>query len=169
MTVLDTSPKTCAPASPRMSGREHPVGGMCWRRAFAGRPAQARPVREFVAFLAAGFPGADDVVLAAAEMTANAIQHTRSGLPGGLFVVELRRWRGRLALSVTDQGGPKDPRPGGSLRRGHGGAAAIPADGTPEEAFALAESGRGLLAVAAVATGWEWSGGPSGRTVTAIF
>lgn len=109
--------------------------------------------REFVAFLAAGFTGEDDVVLAAAEMTANALQHTRSGLPGGLFVVELRRWRGGLALSLTDQGGPGDPRPRAA----------------PGDPGTLAESGRGLLTVAAVASHWDWCGGPSGRTVTAIF
>ncbi|TDD95471.1 ATP-binding protein [Actinomadura rubrisoli] len=141
-----------------MGDRGHPVGGMCWRRAFPGRPAEAGRAREFVQFLISGFSRADDVVLAAGEMTANALQHTRSGLPGGLFVVEVRAWRGGVALSVTDQGGTREPCPR---------PLAPPADW--DDPLALAESGRGLLTIAALASVWDWCGGPSGRTVRAQF
>ncbi|RAY15982.1 ATP-binding protein [Actinomadura craniellae] len=143
-----------------MRGREFPVGDMCWRRAFAGRPAEARRARDFVGFLMAGFARADDMVLAAGELVANVLQHTRSGLPGGLFVVEVRRWRGGAALTVIDQGGDGEPR----SRPPCDGF-----DGSVDELCALAESGRGLLTISATASWWDWCGGPAGRTVTAVF
>jgi serine/threonine-protein kinase RsbW len=64
-------------------------------------------------------------------------------------VVEVRRWRGGAAVSVTDQGGPTEPRPANpDLYAGHG---------------------LGLCLVAATATWWGWRGDPTGRTVTAVF
>ncbi|HEX2316895.1 MAG TPA: ATP-binding protein [Thermomonospora sp.] len=157
MTVTDVPQAPRTPGVVRMHGREFPVGDMCWRRSFAGLPEEARRAREFTRFLLEGFPRVDDVVLAAAELVANALRHTRSGAPGGLFVLEVRRWRGGAALTVIDQGGPSDPVPG-SLDRS--------ADGDLEW---LPESGRGLLTVSATASWWDWCGGPAGRTVTAVF
>lgn len=144
------------PGFVRMRGRDFPVGDMCWRRAFPGLPAQARQARDFVNFLAEGSRWADDLTLAAGELVANALQHTRSGCPGGLFVVELRRWRGGAALTVIDQGGPKEPRRG-----------TAPA-GDPA-AFDFAESGRGLFAIEMTASWWDWCGGFCGRTITAVY
>lgn len=143
----------------RMHGREFPVPDMCWRRAFPGLPPAARRARDFVTFLLEGFTRADDVVLVAGEMVANVLQHTRSGRPGGIFVIELRRWRGGVALTVIDQGGPSDPSPK-SLRV---------SDGSDGELWDLPESGRGLLTISATATWWDWCGGHTGRTVTAVF
>lgn len=137
----------------RMHGREFPVGDMCWRRAFPGLPGEARRARDFVRFLIDGYSRADDVVLASSEMVANALRHTRSGEAGGLFVVEVRRWRGGVALTVIDQGGPSEP-----LERSIG----MSVDNWEE-------SGRGLLAIAMTASWWDWIGGPAGRTVTAVF
>jgi serine/threonine-protein kinase RsbW len=123
---------------------------MCWRRAFPGRAEQAAHVRRFVAFLLDDHPKAGDAVQVVAELAANAVQHTMSAAPGGLLVVEVRRWpRGRVAVSVTDQGGPNEPRPG--------------------EPDLLAGRGRGLQLIAATATGWCWRGDAAGRTVTAVF
>jgi anti-sigma regulatory factor (Ser/Thr protein kinase) len=85
-----------------------------------------------------------------AELAANAMQHTLSAVPGGLLVVEVRRWPGgRVAVSVTDQGGPNEPR-------------------VAEPDF-MAGHGRGLHLVAATATRWCWCGDAAGRTVTALF
>lgn len=50
---------------------------------------------------------------------------------------------------VTDQGGPGEPR----LR----------------DLAELAEGGRGLLTVDALAATWSWTGTPQGRTVRATF
>jgi len=127
-----------------------PAPGLCWRRAFPGRADQATHVRRFVAFLLADHPKADDAVLAVGELAANALQHTLSAAPGGLLVVEVRRWRGgRVAVAVTDQGGPNEPR-----------------CANPDF---LSGHGRGLHVIAATTTWWGWCGDASGRTVTALF
>jgi serine/threonine-protein kinase RsbW len=124
---------------------------MVWRRAFPGVRERARDARRFVRLLLADAPRAEDVVQAAAELVANAVVHTRSGAPGGLYVVELRRWQGGTSLAVADQGGPAEPRAGGG-------------DGEP------AEHGYGLRTVSSLATWWGWRGSAArGRTVTAIF
>lgn len=131
-------------------GPTRPAGSMCWRRSFPGRAEQAAYVRRFVAFLLDDHAKADDAVQAVAELAANAMQHTLSAAPGGLLVVEVRRWPdGRVTVSVTDQGGPNEPR-------------------VTEPDF-LAGHGRGLHLVAATATQWCWRGDAAGRTVTAFF
>lgn len=130
------------------------TGVMCWRRTFPGRTDQARLVRRFVAFLLDGCRYADDAVQAVAELAGNAVIHTRSGRPGGLFTVEVRRWDDGLAVSVTDQGGPS-----ACLRA----VEDLEDDG-------LAESGRGLPIVADLATSVSWAGDPrDGHTITAVF
>src|SRR5262245_26258776 len=88
-----------------------PASALCWRRAFPGRAEHATAVRHFVACLLTGCAHAEDAVQAVGELAANAIQHTKSAAPGGLLVVEVRRWRGGAAVSVTDQGGSTEPRP----------------------------------------------------------
>ena len=128
--------------------RDPPV--LCWRSAFPGRAEQAAHVRRYVGFLLSGHPKADDVVLAVGELAANAVQHTRSAAPGGVLVVEVCRWSdGSVAVSVTDQGGPDEPR-------------------YVQPDF-LAGHGRGLHMVAAAAASWGWRGDATGRTVTAHF
>jgi len=127
-----------------------PADALCWRRAFPGRPEQAADVRRFVGCLLTGCPSADDAVQTVGELVANAICHTRSADPGGLFVVEVRRWRGGgAAVSVTDQGGPTEPRV---------------TDPDPYDGHGL-----GLQLVAATATWWGWRGDETARTVTAVF
>jgi anti-sigma regulatory factor (Ser/Thr protein kinase) len=126
---------------------------MCWRRAFPGVPEQGVQARGFVQTLLSGHSLLDDIVVVAAELFSNAVRHSRSALPGGLVVVEIRRWRRGVALAVVDQGGPGEPTP-------------RPAD---ETADPLCEGGRGLAVVAAYATWWKWRGNARGRAVTAFF
>jgi anti-sigma regulatory factor (Ser/Thr protein kinase) len=121
---------------------------MVWRRAFPGVAEQAHAAREFVRFLLADFSDVDDVIQVAGELIANALTHTRSGAPGGLYVLEVHRWRGGAALTVLDQGGPTEPR----LSNGE-----------------LSEHGYGLRTVKALATWWNWRGTTQGRIVMAIF
>src|SRR5262245_25799678 len=104
-----------------------PATVLRWNRAFPGRPDQAAAVRRFVAVLLPDCPFLDDVLLVADELIVNTIRHTRSGLPGGEFAVEVRRGTDDLHVAVTDQGGVTDPATGN-------------ADG-------LAECGRGLRTV----------------------
>ncbi|MCO6011087.1 ATP-binding protein [Actinoallomurus purpureus] len=127
---------------------------MCWRRTFPGRPDQARLVRRFVAFLLEDCRRADDAVQVVAELAGNALIHTRSGRPGGTFVVEVRRGEDCLAISVTDQGGSLEDS--GPHTRRHDDD--------------LAENGRGLPIVEDLATHVTWTGDPDhGHTVTATF
>lgn len=120
-----------------------------WRRTFPGRPEQSHAVREFVAALLPDLSRLDEVLLAVAELVANALRHTKSG-QGGEFAVDVLHAAGRTAVSVTDQGGPAEP------------VAADPTD-------VLAECGRGLRTVSLLADGWGWHGNERGRRVTAVF
>ncbi|WP_242906948.1 ATP-binding protein [Actinomadura terrae] len=122
---------------------------LCWRRTFPGGPEQARAVRRFVGCLLAGCPHLDDVLLAADELAVNAIRHTRSGLDGGTFAVEVAWCGDTIVMAVADQGGPDEP-------------ALVDADES-------AETGRGLRTVSLTARSWGWHGNRDGRTVTAVF
>ncbi|GLW62167.1 hypothetical protein Arub01_04110 [Actinomadura rubrobrunea] len=120
-----------------------------WRRVFPGGPEQAARARRFVACLLEGCPYLDDVLLAADELVANALRHTRSGQDGGSFTVEVLRTDGQVAVSVADQGGPGVP---------------VPADASEWD-----ETGRGLRTLSLLADSWGWHGNDEGRTVTAVF
>lgn len=126
-----------------------PATALRWHRSFPGSADQAARVRGFVAALLPDCPVIDDVLLVADEFVVNALRHTKSGRFEGTFAVEVRRDRDRVLVAVTDQGGPAEP--------------------TATEADELAESGRGLRAVAALADSWGWHGNERGRTVTAVF
>jgi anti-sigma regulatory factor (Ser/Thr protein kinase) len=126
-----------------------PSDAMCWRRSFPGRADEGHAVRQFATVLLGSCELTDDLVQVLAELFGNAVRHTHSGRPGGLVLVEIRRWTGGAAISVTDQGGPNHPRPG-----------------LPDP---LAECGRGLYTVGAYATSWGWHGSTHSRTVTAVF
>ena len=88
-------------------------------------------------------------MLVVSEFAANALRHTVSSEPGGRFLLEVRRWSGGAAVSVTDEGSHKVP--------------AIP---EPDD---LSECGRGLQTVHSLAAEWHWAGGHDGRTFTASF
>jgi hypothetical protein len=111
-----------------------------------GRPESARAAREFTAACMPGCPAVYEAMLCTDELVTNAVQHSRSGLPGGQITVRVETWPGEwLRVDVEDQG----PR----LR-------AVPDN--PGEAGELAEHGRGLALVAVLAgetgagTGLRW-------------
>jgi serine/threonine-protein kinase RsbW len=55
-------------------------------------------------------PMADDVILCASELAANAATHSRSRLPGGTFTVRAKISPGDYAwIEVEDDGGPTSP------------------------------------------------------------
>jgi anti-sigma regulatory factor (Ser/Thr protein kinase) len=92
-----------------------------------GRPESARAAREFTAACLRACPSVFEAMLCTDELAVNAIQHSRSGLPGGQITIRVETQPGELYVEVADQG----PR----LR-------AVPDD--PGEAGELAEHGRGL-------------------------
>lgn len=130
-------------------GTSVPASALRWRRAFPGEPVQARAARRFTAMLLDGCPLLDEVLLAVDELVVNALRHTKSGQPGGTFTVEITRWDGAVAVSVTDEGAPSEP--------------------CVTDAADDAESGRGLRTVSLMAAGWGWFGSVRSRTVAAVF
>ena len=91
-------------------------------------------------------PMADDVILCASELAANAALHSRSRLPGGTFTVRAKISPGDYAwIEVEDDGGPWVPATSG-LTRCHG-----------------------LDIIQALASGWGVDGDQPTRTIWARF
>lgn len=122
---------------------------MYWRREFPGRSDHVRAVRAFAVHLLAGLPVLDDVLLVLNELSVNAIRHTRSGEDGGRFTVHICKDVAGIVVRVDDQGGPGRPY--------------------VRDLDELAEGGRGLLTVEALAATWSWRGDERGRSVRATF
>lgn len=131
-----------SPVHGRSSGCGRPPGSliesafgaveMTWQRLFPGEAEQVPNARRFVRALLADTAQATDAELIVSELAGNALRHTRSGGPGGHFLVELRRGK-RVRVAVYDAGG--------------GGVPRLPG---PEPVL-FGEGGRGLFMVAAVA------------------
>jgi serine/threonine-protein kinase RsbW len=124
-------------------------------REFPGVPASAHSARAFVADLVTDPGLRDTAVLAVSELAANAIQHSRSGQPGGTFTVYVEVAHGTEAgawtyVEVTDQGG-------GAIPVNHHG---FPAD---------AIGGRGLGIVRALAAEWGVISSRDGHLVWGRF
>ena len=92
------------------------------------------------------YPAADDVILCASELAANAAKHSNSRLPGGTFTVRILISRGDfIRIEVHDNGGPWTPAR--TTPSGH----------------------HGLDIVRAVATEWGIENDHTSRTVWARF
>lgn len=114
-----------------------------WHRIFPGKREQVREARRFIR---AHLPHHPDAELIASELVTNAVEHTRTGEPGGVFSALIRRQPdGTAYLEIEDQGGPA--------------AFGLP---TPDR-----EGGWGLYLVAALTTAWGVKGDAAGRTVWA--
>ena len=81
-----------------------------WARAFPGLPSQVGAARRFVSTLLEGSPLRDDAVVVVSELFTNALQHSDSGRPGGLVVVQVSRWLLGVRIAVTDQGSAQCPQ-----------------------------------------------------------
>jgi len=74
---------------------------------YPGSTEQIRAVRAALRPLLRDCPVADEVILCASELAANAALHSRSRLPGGTFTVRASINLGRQAqIKVEDDGGP---------------------------------------------------------------
>lgn len=107
-----------------------------WSRYFPGRAEQVAQARLFVLSVLAGRPEAELAAVVVSELSTNAVCHSASGGPDGLFAVTVRCRDDRATISVQDMGSAGEPvilAPGG--------------DGP-------GESGRGLMLVAALAKDW---------------
>jgi serine/threonine-protein kinase RsbW len=84
-----------------------PPEATTFERSYPGTNDQVRQVRADLTPMVEGCPRADDLVLLASELSTNAIVHSRSGVPGGIFTVRAEVRPGDFAwLEVEDQGGP---------------------------------------------------------------
>jgi anti-sigma regulatory factor (Ser/Thr protein kinase) len=94
-----------------------PPEGTTFERSYPGTREQVREVRADLAAAVKDCPFADDFVLLASELSANAVIHSRSGQPGGAFTVRAEIRPGHYAwLEVEDQGGPWIEREPGEER-----------------------------------------------------
>jgi anti-sigma regulatory factor (Ser/Thr protein kinase) len=111
---------------------------------YPGRPDQAGHVRADLRRILDGCPIADDVILCASELAANAALHSDSRNRGGTFAVRAEIRPGSyVQIAVEDDGGPWIEQ-------------------APDPA-----RGRGLDIVRALATDWGTNTSPDSRTVWA--
>jgi len=80
-----------------------------WSMECPGQAEYVAEARKFTLAVLGSCIGSDDVSLVADELAANAIAHTRSGQPGGAFVLHLTTFANWCVVRVDDQGGPKSP------------------------------------------------------------
>jgi anti-sigma regulatory factor (Ser/Thr protein kinase) len=97
-----------------------PAGLRSFGHAYPGRPEQVRRVRADLGAILRECPIADETILVASELAANAVTHSRSRQPGGQFIVRAAVCPGAyIWLEVEDQGDiwtghhPRDDRPHG--------------------------------------------------------
>ena len=77
---------------------------------YPGTPEHISAVRADLRSILRGCPMADDVILCASELAANAAIHSHSRLPGGTFTVRAKISPGDYAwIEVEDNGGPWTP------------------------------------------------------------
>jgi anti-sigma regulatory factor (Ser/Thr protein kinase) len=74
---------------------------------FHGRAEEVSRVRHEIAGYLGTCPAADDIILIADELAANAILHTQSR--GSTFTVRCHASRGQVRIEVEDLGGPWRP------------------------------------------------------------
>jgi anti-sigma regulatory factor (Ser/Thr protein kinase) len=133
----------------RLRGREHAMTAATLARPGAaglvlpGSPESVREARAMVRrTLGRHHPAADAAAVCVSELAANAITHTRSGLPGATFAVTVEAEPGGVLIRVADDGARGMPAPAGQ---------------------APGEHGRGLQIVAALSEAWGVQQMASGR------
>lgn len=131
-----------------------PVASVPASLTLPGRPDQVRAARRWLAELVAGLPGADDIILAASELTTNAISHSDSGRSGGTFTVRVTVGADLVRVEVADAGGRWEIRPDRAGLSQHDLAG---------------QCGRGLAIVACLASDWGVYGDESGRTAWCVL
>lgn len=120
-----------------------------WSKEFPGGPEYLSEVRQFTATVLCGRDGSDVAVSVANELATNAIQHSRSGEPGGEFVLRITTSDKRCQLRVIDQGAPTSP--------------------ARHELTDTELSGRGLAMVELMSDSWGVEGDEASRSVWAVI
>lgn len=115
---------------------------------YPGRADQVRYVRRDLEKLLEDCPGADDIILCASELAANAARHSYSRRPGGTFTLHVEvSWGDHVRIAVEDNGGAWG------------------------ETGSSPDCGRGLVIVAGLAAQWGIAAprDRADRTVWALF
>lgn len=131
---------------------------MDWSRTYPGLPAMVPATRAFVRGLFANTPRANDAELIIAELAANALEHTLSGASGGSFTVSVVVEPGWGRIAVSDSGVEPAVQPAAQ------GTGSWSSATNPEP---LAEDGRGLMMVEAVADKVGHDAAERGNTIWA--
>lgn len=120
------------------------VPPLAWSRTYPGRADHVGEARRFLASVLDDRPAAHDAILCLSELAANAVTHSNSREPGGLFTIRASvRHRDHVRVEVKDQGGP-----------------------WAQPACTDGQHGRGLFIVSQLASDWGISGdGRAGWTV----
>ncbi|MFF7098153.1 ATP-binding protein [Streptomyces rubradiris] len=92
-----------------------------WCRVFPGLPEEVSNARHFVASLLGDRGPVEDAVLVVSELATNALRHTRSGMPGGWFLVVVGLGDDLVRIKVVDQGGDRVPHLCPATSREEGG------------------------------------------------
>jgi serine/threonine-protein kinase RsbW len=134
--ITQSGGRPCAPANAVAVRRREAV--------YPGTPVEIGAVRANLRSLLDGCWVADDVILCVCELATNAVRHSKSGAPGGRFVVRAEVHKGGyVRVEVEDQGGEWTRcHESGEYERGHG-----------------------LDIVAALASDWGIDGDETGRMV----
>jgi serine/threonine-protein kinase RsbW len=118
-------------------------------RSYPARPDQVARVRALLAVMLGDCPAAADVILMADELVTNAVLHSKSHEPDGMFRLHILISEGHsVRVEVADAGG-EWASPGGR-------------NGVIDDSSL---GGRGLCIVAALASAWGVLGNEAGRTV----
>lgn len=131
---VTVSPSVHAQRNIRLGDSWHP-GPPEISLTFPGIPAAISTVRSVISDALGGTPRADEVVLIGCEYATNAIRHSPSGLPGGVFTMRMWVRAGWVRLELIDSGT-------GDW---------VDASPVPNEPATEDENGRGLVVVAALA------------------
>lgn len=114
ITAMASADTLLAPVPLRVAGQpepgaalppgDHPGPERHCMGTFRGQRDQAGQARAFLAAFLGGWARADDAMLLIGELSANAVVHTGSGAPGGLFTVRATLAGDLLRAEVEDQG-----------------------------------------------------------------
>lgn len=118
-----------------------------WSRTFPGEPEQVREARRWIESVLPDCDSRFTIVLTASEFCTNALQHTRSGNPGGQFTVHLAWSPGTVRVAVGDEGSSLPPE--------------------AVHASLDSEHGRGLGLIDALVSAWGFIDRPDGRLLWA--
>jgi serine/threonine-protein kinase RsbW len=94
----EPEPAAELPPADRREPERHCLG------TFRGQREQVGQARTFLAAFLGGWARVDDAMLLIGELSANAVVHTGSGMPGGLFTVRASLTGPWLRAEVEDQG-----------------------------------------------------------------